>query len=478
MRHRNALACLSSTLTLVVSCLTVCGEDFRVKNADEFHQRIKLAVKGDKIVLANGQWSDVELVADATGSPDAWITVESEEPGKVIITGNSRLRIAGSYVVVRGLRFQDAWHKSALIEFRRDSKQAASECRLTDCQLIDCNPPDRKLSSKYVSIYGRKNTVDHCRLQGKTNRGTTLVVWLGEGLGEHRIHNNHFGPRPFLGTNEGETIRIGDSGTAHLSGSCLVEANLFEECNGETEIVSNKSCENVYRANVFLRCSGTLTLRHGSRCRVLENSFLGEKARGSGGVRIIGSEHLVMGNYFERLEGDNYRSALCIMNGILNSPANGYQPVEDAIVAHNTFFDCKRSILIGGDNDEKSQIPPSNLVVINNAIVSRRGPLIDVRDGGAKVNWRGNLCFGDGELGIDEQPGVQRCDEPPLKKIGSRWTIFDGSPLVNAGDVFPEFAEAGSAPDVGCDRWPKKDDAMNTAEVKVGPSWSSVSFSL
>ena len=53
-------------------------------------------VKGDKIVLANGQWSDVELVADATGSPDAWITVEAEEPGKVIITGNSRLRIAGS----------------------------------------------------------------------------------------------------------------------------------------------------------------------------------------------------------------------------------------------------------------------------------------------------------------------------------------------------------------------------------------------
>ena len=101
MKDRNTLASLSSTLMLVVSCLTACGEDFRVNNANEFHQRIKAAVKGDKIVLANGQWSDVELVADATGSPDALITVEAEQPGKVIITGNSRLRIAGRHLVVR-----------------------------------------------------------------------------------------------------------------------------------------------------------------------------------------------------------------------------------------------------------------------------------------------------------------------------------------------------------------------------------------
>jgi poly(beta-D-mannuronate) lyase len=466
-------------ITLVGFGFTACGEDFRVTNADDFHERIKAAVPGDRIVLANGQWSDVELVADATGSPAALITIEAEQPGKVVITGNSRLRIAGSHVVVRGLRFQNAWHKSALIEFRKDSKRAASDCRLTDCELFDCNPPDPKLSSKYVSIYGLRNTVDRCRLQGKTNRGTTLVVWLGEGLGKHRIGNNHFGPRPFLGTNEGETIRIGDSNTAHLSGGCLIEGNLFEECNGETEIVSNKSRENIYRKNVFLRCSGTLTLRHGSRCRVEENSFLGEKARGSGGVRIIGSDHIVIRNYFERLEGDNYRSGLCVMNGIPNSPANGYEPVERALIAHNTFYDCKRSILIGGDNDEKSQVPPRKLIIANNAIVSRRGPLIEVRDGVGSINWQGNLCFGEGELGVNEQPGVRRCNEPPLKKIGSRWTIFEGSPLVGAGYVLHEFSDtqlSGPSPDVGCDVWPANEDSVTIADMKVGPSWSPVSL--
>jgi poly(beta-D-mannuronate) lyase len=43
----------------------------------------------------------------------------------------------------------------------------------------------------------------------------------------------------------------------------VVEHNLFQECNGEIEIVSSKSCENTYRYNTFLNCEGAVTLRHG-----------------------------------------------------------------------------------------------------------------------------------------------------------------------------------------------------------------------
>ena len=461
-----------SWITLVTLVATSDAAEYEVQNADEFHRRIKSAAPGDVIVLASREWSDVELIADATGSPDAPVTIRAAEAGKVVVTGNSRLRIAGSHVLVSGLRFRDAWHKSALIEFRRDSKRSATDCRLTDCEIVDCNPPDPKVSSKYLSIYGLRNTVDQCRFQGKTNRGTTLVVWLAEGNGKHHIRNNHFGPRPFLGTNEGETVRVGDSSTAHLSGGCLIEGNLFEECNGETEIISNKSAENTYRGNVFVRCSGTLTLRHGSRCKVEKNMFLGGKSRGSGGVRVIGAGHIVTRNYFERLEGDSYRSALCIMNGIPNSPANGYEPVEGALIANNTFYDCKRTMLIGGDNDEKSQVPPTKLIIANNAIVSRRGPLIDIEEGVRDITWHNNICFGEGELGMDEQQGVKRCNEPPLAKIGSRWTIFADSPLIDAGFKLPEVTQSLT---VGCDPWPVDEDATTTTVVNAGPSWSPIS---
>ena len=459
-----------------------------VGTADAFHAEIKTTRPGDVIILKNGRWNDVELIAEANGTLESPVTIRAETPGGVTISGYSRLRIAGSHVVVGGLRFEQAWHRSALIEFRRDSKRAADRCRLTDCEIVNCAPPDpvgidqRPAGFKYVSIYGRGNSVDHCRLQGKTNEGATLVVWLDnqqESWGEHSIQHNHFGPRPPLGRNGGETIRIGDSSTAHRSAKTIVDQNVFEECNGEGEIISNKSCDNVYRRNVFLRCSGALTLRHGHRGLVEGNMFLGQKARGSGGVRIVGSDHVVINNYFERLEGDDYRSALCVMNGILDTPANGYDRVDRAIVAHNTFYDCKRTLLIGRENDAESQLPPTGCLFANNVLVSRRGPMIDLRSDTAGVRWMGNQFYGKGELGIEPREGVRRLDEPPLRQESGRWTLFAASPLVDAGTVFDGIPQRDllgrprdGTPDVGCDEWPLEDERS----VDVGPSWLPASL--
>jgi poly(beta-D-mannuronate) lyase len=216
-----------------------------------------------------------------------------------------------------------------------------------------------------------------------------------------------------LGSNGGETIRIGDSDTAHLSAKVVVENNSFERCNGEVETISNKSCDNVYRGNLFTQCSGTLTLRHGHRCLVTKNIFIGDKARGSGGVRIIGRDHVVTDNHFESLEGDRYRSGICVMNGIADSPANGYDPVERAIVQRNTFVECKRSIHFGGDNDDDTQVPPIDCEVVDNVIVSRRGPMIEVIDPRSLEpksgnQFLGNQCFGNGEVGLDITKVVQR----------------------------------------------------------------------
>ena len=75
---------------------------------------------------------------------------------------------------------------------------------------------DKKKDSKWVSLYGSDNRVDHCYFAGKTNLGQTMVVWLDKESPEnrHRIDHNHFGPRPPLGENGGESIRVGDSSTS------------------------------------------------------------------------------------------------------------------------------------------------------------------------------------------------------------------------------------------------------------------------
>ena len=59
------------------------------------------------------------------------------------------------------------------------------------------------------------------------------------------------------------------------------------------EIISNKSCKNTYSDNGFYECKGTLTLRHGNDCLVTGNYFIGNNISQTGGVRIIGENHVV-----------------------------------------------------------------------------------------------------------------------------------------------------------------------------------------
>ncbi len=406
LKTRPILFRLGSVLGCILWCAVAFGRDFDIADSDSLAKVVGDLSPGDTVILRDGVWRDVDLVFRVSGRPDAPVTFRAASPGGVTIAGRSRIRVAGSHVIVSGFRFADAWHDDAMIQLRYDSKQVANDCMLRDCEIVDCNPPDPKIESKYVSIYGSRNTIERCHFAGKTNRGTTLVVWLDQGMGKHLIRNNHFGPRPELGTNGGETIRVGDSQTAHLSAGVVVEANWFDKCDGEAEIVSNKSCDNVYRGNLFTRCSGTLTLRHGHRCSVTDNIFLGEKARGSGGVRIIGRDHVVTNNHFESLEGDRMRSGLVVMNGVVNSPANGYEAVQGAIVNGNTFVECKRSIHFGGDNDHEDQVAPVQCRIIDNVIVSRRGPMIEVMDAlslepAAANVFDGNQCYGDGDVGVE-----------------------------------------------------------------------------
>ena len=71
----------------------------------------------------------------------------------------------------------------------------------------------------------------------------------------HRIDHNYFGERPILGSNGGETIRVGTSHHAFFSSNTVIEDNMFHHCNGEVEVVSIKSSDNIIRNNVFFRMS-------------------------------------------------------------------------------------------------------------------------------------------------------------------------------------------------------------------------------
>ncbi len=313
---------------------------------------------GDVINIADGNWNDVRLNWRAPGFP---MTVRALRSGRVRVGGNSSLRLSGDSLTVEGLDFRGVTPAkgSGVVEFR-DGKEVANACRLTDCLIDSCNPSRRDITASYIVLHGRGNRVDHCSLTGKLNLGVTLLVNLNDARSldnNHLIDHNYFGPRPVYGSNGAETMRIGTSQQAYESSRTRVENNLFDRCDGEVEVISVKSSDNVVKGNTFLECEGVVALRHGKRNRVEGNLFLGNGRRNTGGVRVVDSGHIIERNTFDGLAGGRFFSALALMNSVPNSLPNRYVRVSDATVSDNTFANCSNIEFGTGRDMERTEAP-------------------------------------------------------------------------------------------------------------------------
>ena len=450
-----------------------------MRDPESLARAIRTARPGDTIAIADGTYRDLRIVFSARGEERRPITLRAATPGKVVLNGASRLQIAGHDLVVDGLLFTDgAVPSGSVIEFRRSATDLATRCRLTNCAIVDYNPPDIKVDTKWVSLYGEANRVDHCYFAGKTNSGTTLVVWVGDRPNGHTIDFNHFGPRPRLGFNGGETIRVGTSQVSMNVSRTLVAHNLFEKCDGEIEAISNKSCENTYRHNTFSECSATLCLRHGNRCLVEGNFFLGNHSRGSGGIRVIGQGHVVVNNYLGQLEGDGSRAAISLLNGLPESPLNGYFQVKDVVIAFNTLVDNRSNLELGVGDGTKATLPPRDSTIANNIVVGKHAPLVRHHATPINLRWLGNVMFG-ADVGTSAREGILITDPRLIEaENGLRRPSADSPVFGHAvGDFAAVTADIDGQPrpskrDVGCDQRSSAPILFRPlAAGDVGPAW-------
>ena len=66
-----------------------------VKNIEELNSANKNAKPGDTIILQNGEWKNITISLDCIGSKEKPVVIKAQTPGKVLITGNSKLKIGG-----------------------------------------------------------------------------------------------------------------------------------------------------------------------------------------------------------------------------------------------------------------------------------------------------------------------------------------------------------------------------------------------
>ena len=360
------------------------------------------AQPGDTILLKDGTYNNLNVVIGCKGEQNKRITIKPVNPGKVILTGGSTITITGSYVTLANLVLKDGGvsGKAILIQ--------GSNNRLTGCDIsysaTDCE--------QMVRIENTNNRVDHCIFHDWDKLGVWVTVWRPNSNANFAmVDHNIFQNRKATSANNGlECIRIGTSDTSLSSSKSIVYNNFFDNCNGEIEVISNKSGENIYYKNTMTNCEGTLTLRHGDKCYVYNNKFDQKNKPNSGGVRITGEEHTVKQNLFKDINGNGTtRVGVSVNNGVPKTAINGYYQVKNTKVSDNTFINCKDAFAIGVQVKKECTLTPISTEVSNNIVYNSSSDECFSTDAsvlyGSGVSYSSNMVFAS-NLGKAPSTGV------------------------------------------------------------------------
>lgn len=383
-----------------------------VKSLSELEDAAEELVAGDTLCLANGTYKgDLELRVEGAGTAEKPITVAAETSGEAIVSeGEIYARLGGSHIVLQGFVFRDGTSGSSIIKFEKETE--CHYCRVTELSIIDMDGGDYG-SSKWIEFYGQYNRVDHSWFSGKESRGALLVLprWISEDDFDEatfpadyaQIDYNYFGDRPpafgkaYAGSsdNEYEGIRLGLSTTHSADANSVVENNYFERIQGEAEVISNKSSNNIIRNNTVRDSNGSIVNRHGHAATITNNLVIGDDNPFSGGIRVSDRDHVVTNNYIEgaRYLSSNWNGGIVLTTGDGAGPTdNGYQNVDNILVANNTIVDSVNSFNVyGGKNDEK----PSDVYFVNNIIADAIGAVIKNADEMPENStYAGNYVYG------------------------------------------------------------------------------------
>ncbi|WP_159021518.1 chondroitinase-B domain-containing protein [Formosa sp. L2A11] len=344
---------------------------------------------GDTVILADGEYDSDERIkfSPTTGTAALPITFRPETPGGVTFTGGLKMSIGGDYVIIDGFYWKGGYGASNFIEFR-DGYNYANHSTIQNCAIdgLEIEPDDKAddladnsiTKHRWVVLYGTYNTVINCTFMNKESAGALVLVELeynaspDDGTNTrcdvvgHTISNNYFYKYSKIDSSlsnsgDSETIRVGTSEYQNVNSNTTVTNNYFVEADGENEIITNKSKNNIYTNNTFRKSRGSLVLRHGSNATVDGNFFLGENVEGTGGIRIVDSDHTITNNYIQDCinidEQAKWNNGITFLGGgdssavdcSSTSVSNGYQKAQNITLANNTIVNTNAPLFYNTD---------------------------------------------------------------------------------------------------------------------------------
>lgn len=455
-------ATMGSLLLYLLFPLAAIATTYHVASVAELNISLSGAIAGDTIIVRNGIYNtSASIGINCIGTAAKPIVVRAETIGGAEIKGTHgfSLNNGAAYVQIQGFKFTHATGHSAI-------NNGATFCRFTR-NVFQCTG-----SGAYLLVAGNDAQIDFNEFRDKSTIGNMIDV-RGSGSQIARrvwIHHNYFHDFTDAGGNGAETIRFGLSGLSLSTGNGLIECNLFVRCNGENELISNKSSGNTYRYNTLISSPGAqLTLRHGNDCVVYGNYF-----RKTDGLRVFGDRHRIFSNYFEQ-----NTKGIDMGNGdgeVADGAAlTSHDRPDDCIIAFNTFITNNVHYQMGG---RSGGLGASNILVANNIFVGS-GNLASISTSAPYSGaWTRNIRWNNKQPGAMPVSGYVTVNPLLVPDVNGILHVGAESPAIDSslGNYsFVKIDQDGQArddhPDVGADEFSNatvKNYLLTTNDVGPG----------
>ncbi|MGN7721186.1 polysaccharide lyase 6 family protein [Chitinophaga sp. 22620] len=405
----------------VLACHASAAKTTVVRSIAELQAAIGNALPGDIILLQKGVYTTTDdILVNKAGTAEKPITIGAQSPGGVEITGAGGFRIVSpaSHITITGFTFTHASDKAKM-------EPGTTFCRWTR------NVFQTTGEGNYLTIMGSDHQVDYNTFQHKRSLGKFIGVrGTGKQIAERLwIHHNYFVDFTKQSGNGAEAFQFGLSGYSLSSSNSIVEYNLFEQCEGENELISVKASAVTLRYNTIRDCKAQFTLRHGNFCKVYGNYFTLTP-----GLRIFGDDHIIFSNYFEKC-----KPAINIGNGGAEvadgAPLTSHDRPDRVLIAFNTLVDNEENITrtIRPNGIGSTFITLAyNIIQGGGEAVSIQGPLY------LEPSFKGNIIFqtkGPGQL---PDSGFVQADPKLARDKAGIYHLQKGSPAIGAArENFP-----------------------------------------
>lgn len=436
-------AALLSSFVHVPAHAAVVG----VSSVSSLQAALDTARPGQRIELADG----VHVADQPIKITKSGITVAARNTGRTVFTRGSFELGAVRGVTIEGFVFDGTSTLSVPPE--------AMATRITR------NTYNGNKSGASLSVSADDVQVDHNTFSNRTNEGVYLqITGPGSEIAKRTwVHHNYFYNHQFSGSNGGESIRLGYSHKQSKSAYAVIEHNLFEKADGDSEAISVKASDNTVRYNTIRDSRGYIVLRHGHRTTVEGNLLF------NSGIRFHGNDHKIYNNYVE-----NTRDRAMVFGSGSEADSGPTSKLHDrpdrVTVAFNTLIGTGEVVDSDGGNYK-----PKDCVLANNIIRGSSGGVVHMHSG-STVKYEGNLIWG-GTGGSMPSTGYRSADPKLVRDANGLLRLASTSPAIEASvgsytyvtrDFDPQ-ARSGK-PDVGADEYSTSATRKPLTKADVGVS--------